>query len=93
MAGKKGSGLFPSTMELASSKCVGELKVRSQKYGHLTWALKPLKGDSRDPQGYIWDAKNGYVRIQGLRAHTRGPWSQPCRAKGCRAESSTLYEL
>ena len=47
--------------------------LKGLKYGPLVWALGPFRGILGTLLG-TYDVYSGYIRIPGLRAHTRGPW-------------------
>ena len=37
-----------------------------------------FQGVSRDLSGYLYRVYSRFTRIPEVRAHTRGPWFQPC---------------
>ena len=45
-------------------------------YGPLVWALRPFGGILGTLKG-TYRACSRYIRIPGLKGHTKGPWFRP----------------
>ena len=60
----------------ATTSRVDTRPISGWKYGPLMWALRPFREILGTLKG-TYRVCTRYIRIQGLRAHIRGPWFQP----------------